>query len=258
MKLCKLGFILLVALLNSLTIHHLAWSKEAPGQWEKVNEKTLRFWGQIDKKTAAAFYKIITPKITTIIVNSGGGEVENALLVGREIYKRQLNIIVDGRCGSSCANYWFVAATNKTVRRGSWVGFHGNPSSSLPYYDIRKFDQKFLDDLANFEQQEIAFFNALEVDIELVQRSSTITVAFKRSAYLPSPEQLDCFGVTNLYMWYPRSSQDKDLLWGTSGDVVLTQEVAVQPQLASVLCNIKSHSSPKNYHPNLNLDTRKY
>jgi hypothetical protein len=237
MEIFKLGLILCLTLISSWSLQRPALGNEPPGRWQKVNEQTLRFVGQIDQQTAARFNQLITPEITTVIVQSGGGEVDDALQVGKEIYKRRLNIIVDGRCGSSCANYWFVAAAHKTVNRGSWVGFHGNPSSSLPYYDRSQFDQAFLDSLAEFEQQELVFFNELGVDIELVQQSSTITVAFQRPAYLPSPEQLACFGVSNLNMWYPRNDQERELLWGAGGNVVLTDEVMAKPELAGVLCD---------------------
>ncbi len=237
MKTAKLGALLSLAVISALTVHPPAFSNEPAGKWMQVNEQTLRFVGQINRKTAARFNKIITPEITTVIVQSGGGDVDNALQVGQEIHRRQLNIIVDGRCGSSCANYWFVAAAHKTVREGSWVGFHGNPSSSLPYYNRRKFNQAFLDSLTEFAQQERVFFQALGVDIALVERSSTITVAFDRPAYLPSPEQLACFGVSNLNMWYPSTAAEKAKLWGAGGNVVLTPEVAAKPELSATLCN---------------------
>ncbi|MEO0375813.1 MAG: hypothetical protein AAF329_14545 [Cyanobacteria bacterium P01_A01_bin.17] len=237
MKMFKLNVILSLTLISALSAHRPAVSNEPPGRWTKVNEQTLRFVGQIDKRTATSFKQIVTPEITTVVVQSGGGDTDTALQVGQEIHRRQLNIIVDGRCGSSCANYWFVAAAHKIVSQGSWVGFHGNPSSSLLYYDRRQFDQAFLDSLAKFAQQERAFFQALGVDIELVQRSSTITVAFQRPAYLPSPQQLECFGVSNVNMWYPNSVAEKGLLWGAGGNVVITQEVEAHPELASILCN---------------------
>lgn len=237
MKIFKLSVILSLAFTNVLETHRPAVSNEPPGQWTKVNEQTLRFTGQIDARTAANFNKLINPKIKTIVVQSGGGDVDAALQVGQEIHRRQLNIIVDGRCGSSCANYWFVAAAHKTVTEGSWVGFHGNPSSSLLYYDRRKFDQAFLNSLAQFAQQERVFFQNLGVDIELVQRSSKITVAFQRPAYLPSPQQLNCFGVSNLNMWYPSSVAEKERLWGAGGNVVITQEVEANPELAGILCS---------------------
>ena len=239
MKRFKLGVLVSFALVTFFDLQRPALGNEPPGRWEQVNPQMLRFVGQIDAQTARKFNQMITPEITTIVVQSGGGDTDTALQVGQEIHKRQLDIIVEGRCGSSCANYWFVAAVNKTVGKGSWVGFHGNPTSSLPYYDRRKFDQAFLDSLAKFAQQERAFFQTLGVNIELVQQSSTITVAFNRPAYVPSPEQLACFGVSNLNMWYPSSPAEKSLLWGAGGNVVITQEVEAKSELSGALCASK-------------------
>jgi hypothetical protein len=38
---------------------------------------------------------------------------------------KRLDVVVDGVCASSCANYIFCAAKTKTIKHG-FVGFHGN------------------------------------------------------------------------------------------------------------------------------------
>ncbi|WP_197714550.1 hypothetical protein, partial [Klebsiella variicola] len=67
--------------------------------------------------------------VRTISINSGGGDIETAINIGRIIYDRGISIEVRRLCLSSCANYLFPAARNKIINYGSIIGFHGSPNS---------------------------------------------------------------------------------------------------------------------------------
>jgi hypothetical protein len=77
------------------------------------------------------FNEALRPDIRTIILNSGGGDVRAGLAIGRRIRAGKLDVIVDGVCGSSCANYLFVAGNRQTVRPESVVLWHGGINKKL-------------------------------------------------------------------------------------------------------------------------------
>jgi len=58
-------------------------------------------------------------------LRSPGGEIHVAMAMGREIRRLNLDVEVDGFCGSSCANYLFTAGHNKYVQSPDQVRFHG-------------------------------------------------------------------------------------------------------------------------------------
>ncbi len=212
------------------------------GTWEEVDEQTLRFVGTIDEHTHERFLETITPEITTLQVRTDGGEVEPGLAVGQEIHNRELDIIVDGMCSSSCANYWFPAGNKKTVPLGSWVGFHGNPRASS-YYSSEDADIDVKEMIDKFTEREAAFYDLIGVRTDILYFSSEVARAFERGMYFPSPEQFECYGVSNLDVDYPEGSTDHlflevdSLLSSSIYDFpVTTQEVRTRPELAKGLC----------------------
>ena len=65
-------------------------------------------------------------EITTLRVSSGGGETDEGIKLGHWIFEHGIDVVVDGLCFSSCANYIFTAGRNKTITAGSIVGWHGS------------------------------------------------------------------------------------------------------------------------------------
>lgn len=88
--------------------------------------KQITIFGQINPATALAFKKGMDQEknINAVRVDSPGGDMASALEIALIIKNRKLNLIVDGRCFSACANYIFPAAENKTVLPGSFVAIH--------------------------------------------------------------------------------------------------------------------------------------
>lgn len=79
------------------------------------------------------FKKIITDEVETVFLTSNGGASTVGFEMGTEIHKRQLKVVVDGFCFSSCANYLFLAGKEKEVLENSFLGFHGGMSA---FYDL--------------------------------------------------------------------------------------------------------------------------
>lgn len=107
--------------------------------WYKVNESTLGFRGLIVSGSYDELLRLYQPGINTLIVNSGGGIVDDASKIGLLIHKNKLAVIVDGYCISSCANYFVTAASSVYLLNGL-IGYHGNITSCVSIYGgIDKF-----------------------------------------------------------------------------------------------------------------------
>ena len=76
---------------------------------------------------------------TSIDIASQGGDVRAALKLGRWVRDKHLDIRVRTMCYSACANYVFIAAKNKLVTRGSFVGWHGD----MEQKDFRDLIEKY-------------------------------------------------------------------------------------------------------------------
>ncbi|MGP7256003.1 hypothetical protein ACTZQ8_25120 [Klebsiella pneumoniae] len=93
---------------------------------------TLYVDGNISKNDDKVLSEIIENHlipVRTISINSGSGDIETAINIGRIIYDKGISIEVRRLCLSSCANYLFPAARNKIINYGSIIGFHGSPNS---------------------------------------------------------------------------------------------------------------------------------
>jgi hypothetical protein len=92
---------------------------------------TLYVAGQIDAATLKQFSQSLNPQIRTVVVHSGGGDSLAATAMGREIYRRNLRVVVDGACLSACAHFVFLPAKKRVVKDDSLVMFHNTSSSIL-------------------------------------------------------------------------------------------------------------------------------
>lgn len=66
------------------------------------------------------------PQVTTLLIESAGGEIVVGMDFGNWVVERELNVVIDRACLSSCANYVFTAGRNKEIRPGAVVAWHGS------------------------------------------------------------------------------------------------------------------------------------
>lgn len=118
MKLCK-TIVFAFSILSSL----VANAKDY--EIKRLDAATIFYQGSIVKGSFQALLAQLTPETTTLRIRSNGGNAEEAMLIGNQIIDQNLNLIVDGYCLSSCANYVFLAAPKKTLLGDSVLGFHG-------------------------------------------------------------------------------------------------------------------------------------
>jgi len=66
------------------------------------------------------------PRVTTLLIESTGGEVVLGMDFGNWVFDRGLDVVIDRACLSSCANYIFTAGRNKKILPGAVVAWHGS------------------------------------------------------------------------------------------------------------------------------------
>jgi hypothetical protein len=179
------------------------------GVWTRIDSQTIAFTGRIQAGVDREFFRIITPETKKIIVKSGGGDILTALAIGTYIFEHQLSIEVDELCGSSCANYWFTAASTKIVRQGALVGFHGDYGSSVPYW--KNPSPQELEQAKVIIAAEKVFYQKIGLDERIFVFSIEFELANNAEFWIASPEELACVGVKNLEMWFSPNLADYTL-----------------------------------------------
>ena len=98
-----------------------------------VVDNAILYTGDINEKNTRTFAARLAanPDVDTLIVNSQGGDTDSGRQIGRLVFDRQLDVRVEGRCFSSCANYIFPAGRDKHIAAGSYVGWHGNDHQAV-------------------------------------------------------------------------------------------------------------------------------
>lgn len=93
-----------------------------------VEGTAVVFRGRIERRSVDAFLHALkdNPRISRLVITSGGGQVASAMDMGEAIFARQLDVEVPVACLSSCANYIFPAGRRKRLGHALAVGWHGN------------------------------------------------------------------------------------------------------------------------------------
>jgi len=189
-----------------------------------IEKSTVRLTGKItDDTPAILFTKIKRHQIKTLIVNSGGGETRAAMEIGTWMNDHQVNIEVDEKCFSSCANYLFTAASHKTIRPGALVAWHGDltqqqldDTSLLSAITVslghntnvnkEKILAQFKQYVSDGQQQQKVFFDKIGVDPRIC------SVGHEYGAedfFILSVEDMNTFGIKNIHA--PENYNHQDL-----------------------------------------------
>jgi len=156
----------------------LAVNNDSLGQPAKlsISGKTLKIDGPITLGTAAELTETLAqlPDIKTISISSVGGRIAEAVQIGAEIKKRNLNTIVSGHCESACTVV-LLAGAQRIASFGSSVGFHQPTYPGLE------------------PQEEAELIN----DLRAVYLEAGLPRSFVNKALESSPED----------MWYPQETE---------------------------------------------------
>jgi hypothetical protein len=104
----------------------------------EAESSVLILKGEINRNLYEYYNAKISKNIKKIIVTSLGGDVKYGIYIGKDIYDRNLDVVVRDYCFSSCANYIFLAGRKKTIEKNSIIGFHGTSFSTGGGEDIEK------------------------------------------------------------------------------------------------------------------------
>jgi len=178
-----------------------------------MDDYTVALTGSIDSGSLFRFELVFDEQVETVLLNSGGGYTYEALQIGRVLKDAGVDVVVDGICLSSCANYLFTAGRRKTIRDGV-VGFHGNTRASLGPGGIDGAVRNLSSDVndtareayrAELEQTltwERAFFADLGIDQALFERTQRPDKGMddgKIYAFLlPTPATFTRYGIRNV------------------------------------------------------------
>jgi ATP-dependent protease ClpP protease subunit len=204
--------------------------------------------GQITPAIAVAFKNAMNQEknIKVVLVDSSGGDMESALNIAMIIKNRKLNLVVDGRCFSACANYLFPAAQTKIVLPGSFVAIHettvlypenGSIKWTLNVEEAERTlravsDKPALEKLMQLRMKEKIFVEQLEINaklhnsyaIYLLNRKNSFgseNLNFESSypncppvkMWILNKQQLISMGIKGIGdFWFPRNDEEKKML----------------------------------------------
>lgn len=88
---------------------------------------TAFYRGEINADNNRGFFERVGDQpVRRLVVDSPGGEVSAGIALGLWIFTHDIEVEVEQRCLSSCANYVFTAGRRKRIRPGAVVAWHGN------------------------------------------------------------------------------------------------------------------------------------
>lgn len=183
------------------------------GAWTRTDNHTVALVGTIDSGNFFGFRRVFDDRVRTVVLNSGGGLTYEAVQIGMTLKDAGVDVVVDGVCLSSCANYLFTAGRRKTIQNGV-VGFHGNTRAMTEEENVQASIRKVLGGLGEAERRayraeleqtlawERTFFADLGVDQALFDRTQRPdkgmdngeTYAF----LLPTPATFRRYGIHNV------------------------------------------------------------
>lgn len=175
----------------------------------RLEGRILFFDGSITRESGNLVRKLLGNKnVTTISINSMGGDIDSALDIATIIHAKKLNVIVRTVCASACANYIFPAGQNKYIGNDSYLLWHGSADSPQEQLQITSDSKNLsrndlfrLPEFIKIKEKERFFYKNLKVNYRLPfcpQLQSNYLVKFPEKWFSYLPEDLERFGVKNV------------------------------------------------------------
>jgi hypothetical protein len=152
-----------------------------------IEGTTVTYVGTISEKNAERFLSRVKGKtLTTLVINSGGGEINAGMEIGSWVFDNQIDVVVDGVCMSSCANYVFPAGRFKTITEGSIVGWHGNAltESAMSDPEIRRSVSEAFSRLPERDKQKLNLEEMIQNAMEQSRKYQASSIK-RQAAFFP-------------------------------------------------------------------------
>jgi len=171
----------------------LFWGFASPAlaDWTRISSDTIQLVGDIQRSSYEEYKAVAASGYSRVRLKSFGGVPLVALKIAEDIAARKVEVIVDGYCFSSCANYLVLAGAQLTVPCGALIGWHGTPTLESDDEIRRSFAAKnypasltdtYLGWLNDFRKREQEFFKGIKVDHRILEDSVAIPIAEKLKA----------------------------------------------------------------------------
>lgn len=98
---------------------------EDPTRCEQIDAATFLLEGPVNEAMTACVRAHLAPTTTVLVVDSGGGDIKQALDIAELLEPLTLTVRVRERCYSSCANYFLPLAERIVVEPGAAIVLHG-------------------------------------------------------------------------------------------------------------------------------------
>lgn len=105
--------------------------EEDPTRCEQIDAATFLLEGPVNETMADCVRARLAPTTTELVVDSGGGDIKQALDIAELLEPLTLTVRVRKRCYSSCANYFLPLAERLIVEPGATIVLHGGVDPQL-------------------------------------------------------------------------------------------------------------------------------
>lgn len=172
-----------------------------------IKGSVIYYDGKITGTSYSEFLKLTkNSPVSTVSINSIGGDVRNAMEIGDYIYKNGLSVDVRSVCASACANYIFPAGKEKYLGNDSYLLWHGGINSPerevVISGNISKNDFFSLQEIKELKKDDIKFYRKIGVGFKLSfcpQLNPDYRDKFPEKWFSYSPGDMKKFGITNIH-----------------------------------------------------------
>lgn len=166
-------------------------------------------------------------KVRTLRISSPGGEVGGAIDTALWVYRNGIDVVVDGGCFSSCANYVFPAGREKHIVDGGLVGWHGTIEHRV-YMQAQGIaisdDPKVVDMFEKLAVKEREFYEELGLN-GFISWFGKLPPYETKGIYFLSKEDMEYFGLTGLHVRDDYSRTDLSATKGSIGLLAIDRSV---------------------------------
>ncbi|MFC4424885.1 hypothetical protein [Deinococcus navajonensis] len=193
----------------------------------EVKGTQIAYDGPITSAFLMQLLEAVTPETTELMIRSSGGDGHAAYRIAEVIQNHRLKVTVTGPCISACSML-FPAGQKKTVLPGGYLGYHWNnqtrtetTAERLRIGEASAFQVALEREVEDSFNASVGVRQALYDDAWLLvqARLNQHPVARWLSAlrgdpipvWIPTPEELACYGLHVDEFWFPQAGDLQQL-----------------------------------------------